>query len=263
VLGVACLEAIVAGDAIKEGEGVVLRQGHLIALVRVLLIGNAVFLMAGSSGVHAEASKKEQARCQGTRTIKLASAGGEIVTTNDMPGCPKGGLLLGTEGSDQTRSRDPARPTLSGGDGDDTIRGLGGSDYIFPGSGDDVIYGGDGNDDVVPDVGKDVIYGGAGNDSLGSNDTDGKRDKLYCGAGRDKYAADKNDYVDSSCEVGPGPPPIQSAQDYFSAGSGSPSASPSSGPQILADGGGPSILLPAAALLVGSGILTYAFLRRR
>jgi hypothetical protein len=33
-------------------------------------------------------------------------------------------------------------------------------------------------------------------------------------------------------------------------------------PQGLADGGGPSLLLPAAALLLGSGILTYAILRR-
>ena len=31
----------------------------------------------------------------------------------------------------------------------------------------------------------------------------------------------------------------------------------------LPDSGGPAILLPAAALLVGSGILTYAILRRR
>jgi hypothetical protein len=29
------------------------------------------------------------------------------------------------------------------------------------------------------------------------------------------------------------------------------------------DSGGPAILLPAAALLLGSGILTYAILRRR
>jgi hypothetical protein len=33
-------------------------------------------------------------------------------------------------------------------------------------------------------------------------------------------------------------------------------------PQGLADGGGPALLLPAAALLLGSGILTYAILRR-
>ena len=31
----------------------------------------------------------------------------------------------------------------------------------------------------------------------------------------------------------------------------------------LPSSGGPAILLPAAALLVGSGILTYAILRRR
>jgi hypothetical protein len=31
----------------------------------------------------------------------------------------------------------------------------------------------------------------------------------------------------------------------------------------LAPSGGPSILLPAAALLLGSGVLTYAILRRR
>jgi len=180
----------------REGEGVVVRQGHLIAVVGTFLIGCAVLLVAGASGVQAETSKKkEEARCQGTRTIKDGSR-----ITNDIPGCPKGGLLLGTEGSDQTRSRDPARPSLDGGDGDDTIRGLGGSDYIFHQSGDDVIYGGDGNDEVVPDSGNDVIYGGAGNDMLASNDDGG--DKLYCGAGRDKYFANPTDYVDSSCEKG-------------------------------------------------------------
>jgi hypothetical protein len=37
---------------------------------------------------------------------------------------------------------------------------------------------------------------------------------------------------------------------------------PSSGGPIP-ESGGPAILLPAAALLLGSGILTYAILRRR
>jgi hypothetical protein len=53
-------------------------------------------------------------------------------------------------------------------------------------------------------------------------------------------------------------------------GGGSPSVSASpfsvpqgSVPQSLASGGGPALLLPAAALLLGSGILTYAILRRR
>ncbi len=41
------------------------------------------------------------------------------------------------------------------------------------------------------------------------------------------------------------------------------SASASPTPVPLGGTGGPAILLPAAALLVGSGILTYAILRRR
>jgi hypothetical protein len=40
-------------------------------------------------------------------------------------------------------------------------------------------------------------------------------------------------------------------------------ASPTASPAAVPPSGGPSILLPAAALLLGSGILTYAILRRR
>ena len=187
------------------------RQAHLTAIVGVLLIGSAVLLVAVgcAGGVGSEARHKEQAsspeataseegRCEGTRTIKHGSR-----ITNDIPGCPKGGLLLGT---DKTDGLPADRPSLDGGDGDDTIRGLGGNDEIFPNSGDDVVYGGDGNDFVVPDVGKDVIYGGDGNDMLASNDGDGQGDKLYCGEGKDRYYADKDDYVSSSCEKEPKPP---------------------------------------------------------
>ena len=254
----ACFETLVARDACNEGEGVVVRQGQLIALVVTFLVGCAVLLVAGASGVQAETSKKEEARCEGTRTIK-ESGSGEVVTTNDLPGCPKGGLLLGTEGSDQTRSRDPARPSLSGGDGDDTIRGLGGSDAISHGYGDDVIYGGDGDDGVFPDSGNDVIYGGAGNDKLDSGDDGG--DKLYCGAGRDKYIADKNDYVDSSCETNSGAGPHQTGYTGHDVVGLTSSASAS--PVPIPSSGGPAILLLAAALLLGSGSLTYAILRRR
>ena len=187
------------------------RQGQLIALVGIFLIGCAVLLLGvGCSGTSSETSGKEQAsspeataseegRCEGTRTIKHGSR-----ITNDMPGCPKGGLLLGTDKTDGGYLSD--RPSLDGGDGDDTIRALGSSDYIRHGSGDDVVYLGPGNDDVYPDTGKDVIYGGDGNDFLASNDGVGQGDKLYCGEGKDRYYADKDDYVSSSCEKEPKPP---------------------------------------------------------
>src|SRR5215208_295306 len=212
----------------REGGCAVIRQAHLIAVVLAFLIGCAVILMAGASGGQAEASKKEVARCEGTRKIN-----GNLparFTTNDLPGCPQGGLLLGTDKADVDSY--PDHPGLDGQVGDDEIRGLGGNDSlsggdgkdvlyggpgedrIDGGKGEDVIYGGDGNDiskegpGTVPMLdggpGEDMIYGGDGNDSLAAKD--GQRDKLYCGKGKDGYFADKNDYVDSSCEVPVHPP---------------------------------------------------------
>jgi Ca2+-binding RTX toxin-like protein len=305
------LEVLVAGDACNEGKGVVVRQGHLIALVVAFLVGGAVLLMAGASGVQAQDSKKEEARCQGTRKINVNLPA--RFTSNDLPGCPKGGLLLGNEGLD----------SLAGEKGDDEVRGLGGKDYVMGGPGNDVIYGGadndglngdgreeegndiiyggPGDDDVnvflIEDDGNDVIYGGPGDDTLrgfegedviyggpgddtkldgGPSDAvyggpgellpgggDGQRDEIYCGEGRDSYFADKEDYVDSSCEVKlPNSLRFPKEEPTVMVAGGGGSASSISA-SVLSDGGGPSILLPAAALLVGSGILTYAILRRR
>jgi hypothetical protein len=213
-----------------------LRQVHLIAVVGTFLIGCAVLVVVGGSEVLAEASQHNKQK------------------------------LSGTNGKDN----------LEGGDGDETIRGLGGPDFIEGGSGDDVIYGGPGDDTVLEvDNGEDVIYGGNGNDQLAVDD--GLRDKLYCGEGNDHYQADPNDYVDSSCEpeLASVEPSGGESADPCNVAPGcghddlgltsSASASPFSAPQVLADGGGPFVLLPAATLLLlGSGsILTYSILRRR
>ena len=217
-----------------------IRQGHLIAVVRAFLIGCSVALVVlGCAGVRSQAPREEQgnteatkeqthssgaasseeARCRQTRTFKDKESGW-LITTNDLPGCPNGGLLSGTDKDEK----------LSGNKGEDEIRGLGGSDFIFGGDSNDVIYGGPGNealllggegDDVIyagdgddgetiGGNGEDVVYGGDGNDAPLQVDGDRQRDKLYCGAGRDHYFADKIDYVDSSCEkeirLGPGIP---------------------------------------------------------
>jgi hypothetical protein len=88
-------------------------------VVVAFLIGCAVFLMAGASGVQAEASKNEEARCEETRKINVNLPA--RFTTNDLPGCPQGGLLLGTDKTDD----------LAGEKGDDEVRGLGGSDDVM------------------------------------------------------------------------------------------------------------------------------------
>jgi hypothetical protein len=256
---------------------VVVSQGRHI-VVGAFLIGCAILLVVGCAGTRSETSKKEQgsspqatdseeARCEGTQTIKVIpeprsdtfSYGKRVdFTTYDLAVCPKGGLLSGTDKPDK----------LAGRDSDDEIRGLGANDYLIgglgndviyggPGSdrladwplagwwgggecggalpfeqricrevsakagGDDVLYGGDGNDELASEKGEDVLYGGDGDDELVSekgedvlyggdgNDflhdfhdevSEQERDKLYCGEGEDYYKADKNDYVDSSCE---------------------------------------------------------------
>jgi RTX calcium-binding nonapeptide repeat (4 copies) len=178
----------------------VVRQAHLIEVVGVLLIGCAALFVGCAGGRseapeeqrHTEATKEqarspeatesEQARCEGTQTFNRAEpfnrAEGAF-TTNDLPGCPKGGLLSGTD----------KRDYLAGKEGDDEIRGLGARDIISGGVGNDVIYGGDGNDLLI-------------------TENDGKRDEIYCGKGTDIYfvsvvseGEDKIDLIDNSCEV--------------------------------------------------------------
>jgi hypothetical protein len=169
--------------------------------VRSFLIGCALLLLGvGCSGTtSSETSKKEQgsspqapeseeARCDGTRTyhgpsfLTFRPKEPDIVyTTNDLPGCPNGGLLSGTDHPDQ----------LGGKDGDDEIRGLGAEDYIYGGSGEDVIHGGPG-DDSLP-------YGGAGEDVVSGEDG---ADELIDGAGDDVIFCPDRDVVEGCAALG-------------------------------------------------------------
>ena len=217
------------GRGVRSQYAQGVRAYESVVVVRIFLIGCAFLLVVGCAGVGSEAPQKEQgsspratqseeARCEGTRTIKvtLLYRPGVVFTTYDLRDCPKGGLLLGTDKPDK----------LAGRDVDDEIRGLGAEDYLIGGLGNDVIYGGPGRDSLddwgmmeakaggddvfhggggddhlAAGKGEDVLYGGDGNDFLVDGVTDSERDKLYCGKGKDRYyIADKNDYVDSSCE---------------------------------------------------------------
>jgi hypothetical protein len=224
----------------------VVRQGRCIALVVAFLIGCAVVLVAGCAGVrsgapqgeqeHTEATKEqtrspeatvsEEARCEKTRTFRRKNYPGVLGTyvTNDVPGCPSGGLLSGSEGDDLLAGMDGDDKILGLGDpdgidgglGNDEVTGDGGDDVLWGGPGGDVIDGGPGADDLYgegqvetdpPGQHEDVFRGGDGNDQIDA--LDGQRDELYCGGGWDRYLADESgdrhfaeeiDYVDSSCE---------------------------------------------------------------
>lgn len=199
------------------------RQGHLIAVVWVFLMGCAVVLVVGCSGAGSEASQEEkqghteatneqarspeatvseEARCEGTRSIDTPYGS---YLTNDVPGCHnKGGLLSGTDGRDK----------LDGKMGDDEIRGLGEKDDLIGGSGSDVIYGGPGDDFLKGntfmghdhDRARDILHGGPGRDQMSGGPGD---DVLYGGEGDDSplgggkgedviYGGDGNDFIAAS-----------------------------------------------------------------
>ena len=209
-----------------------LRQGRLIAVMASLLICCAVLVS------HPRGASATEDRCEGTRTIVMMGAG---YKTNDVPGCPKGGLLSGTDGADYLyggESEDDVRglgspgrqfDELYGGYGSDVIYGGPGYNFLYGGQDDDVLHGGDGDDILfIGGPGEDVLYGGDGNDYLDGMDCppaerhpncigrDEQRDALYCGEGWDRYLADKLDYVSRSCEEGSlvdtgGPPLIHLA----------------------------------------------------
>ena len=196
-------------------------------------MGCTVVLVVGCAGVRSEAPQKEEqghteatkeqegtssgaasseeARCEGTRTFKKMFWG--VFTTNDVPDCPKGGLLSGTDGRDH----------LDGKDGDDEIHGLGDKDDLIGGMGSDVLYGGPGKDsmsggttqytpDSPVDRRHDVLHGGPGRDKIidgGPGD-----DVIYGGDGNDRllsggdgedvlYGGDGNDTISSGEPVDP------------------------------------------------------------
>jgi hypothetical protein len=100
-------------DTRKKRGCVVVSQGRLIAVVSTFLIGCVVVVVVGASGVRAQTSQEEKQqghteatkeqghsggaapqgadRCDKTRTI--LRIGRTSYLTNDLPGCPKGGLL--------------------------------------------------------------------------------------------------------------------------------------------------------------------------
>jgi hypothetical protein len=92
-----------------------------------------------------------------------------------VTGTPGGDYLYGQNGNDG----------LTGGAGNDIIVGGNGNDRVDGGAGDDIITGDYGNDVLAGGVGNDILYGSADNDFLDGGTGD---DYLNGGAGRDTFS---------------------------------------------------------------------------
>ena len=97
-------------------------------------------------------------------------------------------FVYGTTNSDILNAADGVTSGddhVYGGDGNDTIRGLGGNDDLFGDDGRDKVYGGADNDWIEGGKGNDDLFGGDDNDILWGDEGD---DELY--------GEDDNDYLD-------------------------------------------------------------------
>ena len=73
--------------------------------------------------------------------------------------------LTGGSGNDKLKG-DHGKNTLSGGSGNDTLYGRGGDDYLYGGYGNDKLKGDKGNDYLDGGYGDDLLKGGKGDDYL-------------------------------------------------------------------------------------------------
>ena len=91
--------------------------------------------------------------------------------------------------ADQTISGGDFNDTLSGLGGDDELNGGGGADRLLGDEGNDELNGDGGNDNLVGSVGDDTLNGGAGDDTLRGN---AGFDTLEGGSGNDTLFGDFN-----------------------------------------------------------------------
>ena len=111
------------------------------------------------------------------------------------------------ENTIEVENIDPTSITLTGGEladeiritgeGDATISGLGGDDYIASDLGDDTLLGGDGNDTIMGGVGADFINGGDGEDVISGGMG---ADLLEGGAGADVFEFMANEFASDAVD---------------------------------------------------------------
>lgn len=85
-------------------------------------------------------------------------------------------------------------------DGNDTLYGGGGDDYVSDGAGTDIVYAGGGNDTLAGAEGNDSLFGEAGDDRIECN-ADNEADYVSGGDGSDVGIYDALDSDDGTVET--------------------------------------------------------------
>jgi Ca2+-binding RTX toxin-like protein len=117
-------------------------------------------------------------------SLSRGYAAGDITdgTIDGIFGSRFGDTLIGGLGENY-QGNDVYTTVIYGGDGSDSIDGIGGSDSLFGDAGDDTVIGGTGNDLIYGGADNDRLYGGANNDTIVGGTG---QDSLYGGSGTDQ-----------------------------------------------------------------------------
>jgi Ca2+-binding RTX toxin-like protein len=117
-----------------------------------------------------------------------------------------GTSISGGRGEDTIRGLAPGS-VLSGGAGDDDVRGSFGHDLLVGRAGGDLLVGNRGRDRIFGGRGGDHLIGGKGGDRIaaGPGDdlvhaADDRRDEIACGPGMDRANLDRSDHA-FGCEL--------------------------------------------------------------
>ncbi len=115
--------------------------------------------------------------------------------SDTLPSYTVGGVTYINQTAD-TFSGGAFNDVLIGRNGNDTLKGMGGDDYINGGNDNDALLGGDGADLIYGETGHDSLWAGSGNDIVLAGDGDdtifgdgGGDDVLYGEAGNDLILA--------------------------------------------------------------------------
>ena len=153
-------------------------------------------------------------------------------------------VIDAADGNDFVRLSSVSIPaTITGGAGDDELRGSIGDDSIVGGDGADSIVAGQGNDTVVGEAGNDTLRGGKGDDVImdmsGDNSIRGETgdDTITTGAGDDFIKAQGGDDV---VDAGEGSNDVRGAggDDTITTGSGNDTVVGGSQNDVLRSGAG-------------------------
>jgi hypothetical protein len=139
----------------------------------------------------------------------LLVGGADILDMHDAPIGES--AISGGSGDDKLKGHE-GKDVIAGGPGEDELKGLAGgdtldgaenADRLEGGSGNDTLEGEDGADVLFGGLGADILRGNPGNDFIDSKEPEGTTavaDEIGCGGNTDTLVADLKDVVPASCE---------------------------------------------------------------